>query len=55
MPKNQGNLFAFFIEKPDLSKDSFPWIIYKKNELTINKKWLKNNWMKKQKLYKNFN
>ena len=55
MPKNQGNLFAFFIEKPDLINDSFPWITYKKNKLTLNKKWLKNNWMKKQKLYKNFN
>ncbi len=48
IPKNQGNLFAFFIEKPDLDNDSFPWIIHKKNKLSIDKEWLKNNWMKKQ-------
>ena len=47
LPYNQGNLFAFFIEKPDLDKDSFPWIIHKKNKITLNKEWLRKNWMKK--------
>ena len=48
LPQKQGNLFAFFIEKPDLDKDSFPWIKHKKNKITLNKEWLKKNWMKKQ-------
>ena len=48
VPKNQGNLFAFFIEKPNLYRDSFPWISFKKNKLSLNKKWLKNNWMFKR-------
>ena len=48
LPKKQGNLFGFFIEKPDLDKDSFPWIKHKRNKITLNKEWLKKNWMKKQ-------
>ena len=46
LPQNQGNLFGFFIEKPDLDKNSFPWILHKNNKLTLDKEGLV-NWMKK--------
>ena len=43
----QLNLFSFFIKKPDLKNESFPWINYEENKIQINKKWLKLNWKKK--------
>ena len=48
IPKKQGNLFAFFIEKPNLYEDYFPWIIYKENKFSLNKEWLRNNWKMKK-------
>lgn len=38
------NLFAFNIIKPDLSKELFPWLNYNKNKVSLNYKWLENNW-----------
>ena len=48
IPRKQGNLFGFFIAKPNYEKDTFPWLIYKNNKLELNKQWLKNNWVIKK-------
>lgn len=37
-PKQQ-NLFACYIEKPNLKKDCFEWLIYREGDLCFNKKW----------------
>lgn len=47
IPRNQGNLFGFFIEKPDLETKLFPWIIKDNKNLKLNKDWLRKNWMLK--------
>ena len=47
IPNNQGNLFGFFIEKPDSKSKLFPWIMKENETLKLNKVWLKKNWMLK--------
>lgn len=37
-PKQQ-NLFAFFIKKPIIPKDLFPWVAMDKDKLSFNKEW----------------
>lgn len=41
-PKQQ-NLFACYIEKPDVFKNHFEWLEYKDGKWGINKKWAKAN------------
>lgn len=40
----QLNLFAFYIQKPNLRINTFPWLIYKNKKIKLNKKWLMKNW-----------
>ena len=47
IPKHQGNLFGFFIEKPNLESKLFPWLIQENEKVKINKSWMKKNWMLK--------
>ena len=47
IPNHQGNLFGFFIEKPDSESKLLPWIIHENENLKLNKVWLKKNWMLK--------
>jgi len=39
-PKQQ-NLFAFFVEKPNIIKSLFPWLIFdnKAKKIVFNKEW----------------
>lgn len=44
-PKQQ-NLFACYIEKPDLHKNCFEWLKYKEGKLVFNKEWAENYYKK---------
>ena len=44
-PKQQ-NLFACFIEKPNLEKNHFKWLKYRDDRLTFNKEWAENYYKK---------
>ena len=48
VPLSQGNLFGFFIEKPNLSKESFPWIKIINKRINLDKEWLKMNFKSKK-------
>jgi len=44
-PKQQ-NLFSCYIQKPDLQKDHFEWLIYKDGKLSFNRTWAENHYKK---------
>lgn len=44
-PKQQ-NLFACFIEKPNLEKELFKWLKYEEGKIVFNKEWAENHYKK---------
>jgi SAM-dependent methyltransferase len=44
--KNQGNLFAFAILKPELSTELHPWLVMKDGVPEINPEWVEKNFKK---------
>ena len=49
-PKQQ-NLFACYIEKPNLQKDHFEWLKYKEGEFSFNREWAENYYKKTVRLH----
>lgn len=40
----QSNLFAFFIKKPDLHRELFPWLRLEGNNVALDMSWIKNRY-----------